>query len=397
MLIGAFNSLNKGDQSRVKALVITLKKILPNLKITLLSNQVNIDRIIYKDIPLNVVEKPWSGRFSKIVDGMYNLKKYDMFVEVSGESFTDYYFGKQSFIACFFYICLALILKKNIVLCAQSIGPFKNRAMFFLAKLVLNKVNLITLRETDSLGYLQKCRIGNPHIYLTADPAFLLEPAPYRKINEILSRENIAKDNRPLIGISIGYGSFKKVVFNHENLNKKRHELIEIVAKVIDNLQKELNAIVILIPHVLIPNEDDRIVLERLYKYLKKKHEIKLIYGDYSPEELRGLIGQCDLLITSRFHPLIHAVSMGVPSIAIAYSHKIPSFMRELGLEKYAYMVSDLTFDMLMAGIKDIWKKRESIRKRLKLNIKELQKRAFLNAWLIADLLSTRTIADGER
>ena len=49
-----------------------------------------------------------------------------------------------------------------------------------IAKFLLKRMALITLRERISKQHLEELGITNVPIYLTADSAFLLEPAPLR-------------------------------------------------------------------------------------------------------------------------------------------------------------------------------------------------------------------------
>ena len=62
------------------------------------------------------------------------------------------------------------------MLYANGLGPIKEKNIP-LVKYVLNKVDLITLRENVSLDEITRCGITKPKVRITADPAFNLEPA----------------------------------------------------------------------------------------------------------------------------------------------------------------------------------------------------------------------------
>ena len=53
-------------------------------------------------------------------------------------------------------------------------------------------------------------------------------------------------------------------------------------------------------------------------------------------ESTSALIGQLDLLVSSRFHSLVFALSRGVPAVAVGWSHKYPELMATFGLSEYA-------------------------------------------------------------
>jgi colanic acid/amylovoran biosynthesis protein len=162
------------------------------------------------------------------------------------------------------------------VIYAQSIGPFDNRFGKFLARFVLNRVDLITVRDEKSVEYLQKYNINKPPIYLTADPAFLLESAPCERISEILNVENIDKIDKSFVGLSIrSKGSLRRGISSTGSLEEKYQEYIKVMSKTVDYLIEKLDAEVIFIPHVIIPTEDDRIVHKVIYQSVKNKHKFK--------------------------------------------------------------------------------------------------------------------------
>ena len=52
-------------------------------------------------------------------------------------------------------------------------------------------------------------------------------------------------------------------------------------------------------PHVTNDDKpvDDRFVAKKIYEMAERKDKIRLINNDYSPDELKSIIGQCDLFI----------------------------------------------------------------------------------------------------
>jgi colanic acid/amylovoran biosynthesis protein len=86
-------------------------------------------------------------------------------------------------------------------------------------------------------------------------------------------------------------------------------------------------------------------------------------------------------------HSNIAALSMFVPTIAIAYTHKMPSFMKMLGQEKYVCDVMYITFDEIISKIKDAWNNRDKIKTELEPKIEKMKRNALLNAELVRDLV----------
>ena len=252
---------------------------------------------------------------------------------------------------------------------------------------MFNRTNLILVREELSKKYLDDNNIINPKTYVTADPAFLLNPFPQSSVFEILSEVGIGKIHKSVIGINPS-GLISR--FSGKERQKAEEEFANIMAKVIDNLVEHLNATVIMIPPVYTSNVDDRITINLISQKVKNKSKVKIIKNEYTPQELKGIIGQCDLFIGARMHATIASTSMLVPTVGIAYSHKIHGTIGEmLGQEKYVLDIKELDYESLISTINDVWVNREKIRKELEVKIPMVKEKAMLNGKLVKELLDS--------
>jgi polysaccharide pyruvyl transferase WcaK-like protein len=225
-----------------------------------------------------------------------------------------------------------------------------------------------------------------PKIYVTADPAFLLNAVPQSRVFEILSNEGIDEIQNSLIGINPSRLISR---FRGKWHQKAEEEFTNIMAKVIDNLAENLKATIIMIPHVYTGN-DDRMTINRIFRKVKNKSNVKIIKNEYSPQELKGIIGECDLFIGARMHATIAATSMLVPTVGIAYSHKMHGIIGEmLGQKKYILDIKDLDYESLISTINDAWENRDKIRKELEVKIPMVKEKAMLNGKLVKELLDS--------
>ena len=187
---------------------------------------------------------------------------------------------------CFLFILhianlfFGLLFDIPVVICAESIGPFKKKWNKRIAKKLLNKATLILVREDISTNHLRDIGVNKPPIHVTNDFAFLLKPAPSERVELLASENNIELTNKN-IGISLSkiianYG-FKDIQDNSEKYKK----YIRIIADVVDYLIIQFNATVILIPHVIEPKNDDRIVNRDVYELVNHKNSCKLLEKDY--------------------------------------------------------------------------------------------------------------------
>ena len=56
-----------------------------------------------------------------------------------------------------------------------------------------------------------------------------------------------------------------------------------------------------------------------------------MVMNEYDQSEIKGIIGSCDFFIGSRMHACIAALSQGIPTVGIAYSHKFIGVFDSIG------------------------------------------------------------------
>ena len=405
-------SWNKGSAAQVVSTMKILEKFIPNPKFTLLSCYLELDikhagkynlrivgyptrkshkaaqffyhstialfRCLLYKILLNVGIK-----ISAMIEERY-LKEYyntNIVVDLSGDSFSDSKGGKS--IINSITLLIALLFRKPIVFFSQSIGPFR-KWILRLPKFVLNHADLIIVREEITKHYLESIGIKKG-IYLTSDCAFVLEPCAREHVEEMLREENIYKIGRPLVGVSAS-----------AMLDDKSGRYVNVMTQIIDYLIEKKGAHVIFVPHNLSSNEgkidDDRFMSEKIYRLIKNKQKVNLIKGDYTPEELKGLIGLCDVFIGGRMHANIAALSSYIPVIATAWSHKYYGIMRALGQERYVCDLKSITTEDLKGKIAEVWDNRTKIKKALSNKMKTQKQLAWASGQLVRDLLDSLQI-----
>ncbi|GAJ06742.1 unnamed protein product, partial [marine sediment metagenome] len=134
---------------------------------------------------------------------------------------------------------------------------------------------------------------------------------------------------------------------------------------------------VVLMPHEIksrpdsIP--DDRYLCTLIRSQLGAGDPVFCLLGDYSAELLKAVIGNCDLLIGSRFHSLVAALSQSVPTVALGWSHKYSELMGDVGLEEFAVGFSDVELHQWLAMLDKAWREKTRTQDTLAWRIPELQ------------------------
>lgn len=290
----------------------------------------------------------------------------------------------------------AKILGKPVVLYGGSIGSLKKFPLILrgMIKIVLNNIDTITLREDVSYQHLKEIKFQNDNVSVTADPAFLLQAAPFERVKEIMKRESVYNKATALIGITVTREIASKAVASPTDFDEGYSKHIRMIAQVIDDITNRLNASVVFVPHCIgLSDElDDRIVANDIFQICKNQNKIKVITNEYGAGELKGLIGQFDLFIGERIHSVVNALSMYVPSIVISYStDQRLGIIKMTEQENAICYVEDLDADLLISKIDEIWADKEIIKKELEYKMELIKNRAMHNGTLLKSVLNSRS------
>jgi len=316
------------------------------------------------------------------LDEYYNA---DIVIDTGGDGLTEDYGTPINIVL---NLLPGVLLKKPVVIYAESIGLFNKWYNRELVRFLLNRVKLITLREEISEANVKKLGLKKIPVFMTADPAFSLGVPSDDKIREILAKEKI-KDKERIVGISVSK-LFSRYEFNTFTSRDNYEKYIGAMTKIIDYLIDTFRVKVVFIPHVIDwPRNDDRMVADEIGKMVKNKGNVISIKGDYTPEETKGIIGQCDLFIGARMHACIASASMYVPTITIAYSHKAYGIIGEmLGCRDLIIDIKDISFNTLRLAVDKVWRDREKIKEELKNRMESIKRRALLNAELVKKIIN---------
>lgn len=191
----------------------------------------------------------------------------------------------------------------------------------------LRSHHMITARE--SLTYRALKERGLDNVVQCTDSAFLLEPKECKLPDRFMSGNTVAVNISPLI-------------IRREN---RTGIVLRNIENLIQSIHENTGMNVALIPHVLMPSDNDLTLLQDVYDRLPHKERVCLVSGNLSAAELRYIISKCRFGIFARTHASIAAYSSCVPSIVIGYSIKSRGIAADLGLEDYVLGLQDFKDD----------------------------------------------------
>ena len=198
-------------------------------------------------------------------------------------------------------IQFAQLMRKEVVIFAQGIGPINGWFSTGLAKRWLKNANYISVRDENSLKLLNKWKIKNAN--LVCDPLYSLEvsqPERTTKIGIQLRKYNTLTDEL-----------FDNIVKQIRGRYYNRE--IELIS-----LQDEMDVGI-------------SQVFYNKVKAVEPSINIKIVKG-LNNDEIIKHISEYDCLIAMRYHACLTGIKYGVKTLAIAYDPKVEMLVRDHGI-----------------------------------------------------------------
>jgi colanic acid/amylovoran biosynthesis protein len=254
-------------------------------------------------------------------------------------------------------LALALLLEKPLILLPQSFGPLPGRLQRGLLRWLLDRSAFVAAREYRSLRFLAEIGLRRRALVLP-DMAFGM-PAAAGSAASPLVEQTLSGANQPLIGLTLLDWGAQNPRFR----NQRGYE--EAILALIGHLQRCYGATIVLFAQSYGPiaAQDDRRIARRIAA--GSPAAVALIDAALSPAELQAAYSRLDLLVATRMHSAIFALSAGVPALAIGYLHKSAGIMEMLGLERHVLDIDTIDAARLCAAFDRLWKERAAVRERL--------------------------------
>jgi polysaccharide pyruvyl transferase WcaK-like protein len=283
----------------------------------------------------------------KQISAIRAIIECDLYLEAAGVSFVD---GREKFLPLnILWLFLPLALGKPIVKVSQAIGPFKNPINRVLAKVFLPRVRLICARGRQTEAFLLGLGIRNYKVF--PDAAFSLNLTDARE--DLRQRYVFPRKGKSLVGISPSQVVYGKCL-------RKGIDYPAVMARFVEHLISERYDVV-LIPHSvregsIKTRNNDLPVLEKIYDRMTSKDAVCVVREELTPSELRILIGQLDFFVASRFHAMISALCMKVPTLVFGWSHKYAEVLDDFELSETALDYSNLSPEIVLDGFSSLEK-----------------------------------------
>lgn len=359
VISGYYGLGNSGDEALLESIISDLRKISPDVTVTALSGNADITK---KKYGISTV-----GRFN-LFSVLRELKNAKMLISGGGTLIQD----ATSTKSLIYYLGIIYLAKKlglKIMLYANGLGPIKDRNIKIVER-ILNRVDVITLRENISLEEIKRCNIKKPKVIVTADPAFNLVPSSEERALCLMERFSIPADKR-LIVVSV------------RECPGIMNDFSEKMASAIDGIAQK-GYYPVFIPMQI--SNDLNLSLEIANKMQNRS---SIIDKEIEVSDMLSIIGKADIACGMRLHMLIFASVMKVPMAGIAYDPKIKGFMDYMGQTTYVEL-DNFNEDDFLEALDYCHKNKEEMKAKLLKNFEVFKKKADENALLAIELLNSK-------
>lgn len=357
VISGYYGFRNSGDDALLMSIIEDLRSLKPDIDIVVLSKNPKETEKIYK---VKAVSR------ENVFSVLRELTNTKMLVSGGGTLMQDGT-STKSLLYYLWIIKIALALGKKVMLYANGIGPLYSKQNKARASKVLNKVDLITLRDKASYDELLKLGVNKPKTEVTADPAFRIQPDRAGS-DKILQGLGIPED-KPLLCVSV-----REWKNNCPDFEQK-------IAGLCDYASDKYGMFTVFLP--MQPQVDNDITVKICDKMQSRS---SVIGAGYDIQKLLQLIGKMTLCIGMRLHTLIYSSVACVPLIGLVYDPKVSGFLDYIGMDNYCG-VENLTLDELIKAVDKSMQNYNCIKDKLMKKRSELKEKAKRNAELAVKLL----------
>jgi polysaccharide pyruvyl transferase WcaK-like protein len=205
---------------------------------------------------------------------------------------------------------------------------------------ILNRVDVITLRDDNSDEELKSLGVTKPVIKITADPVFTIDVESSLSGNFFIKRAEVP-DGTKFCVVSI------------REWQKAKSGFEEIVAGLCDHLYKKYNIAALFVP---MQYPADMEISRRIIDKMQTK--AYLINRELSVPEIFSVLSECEMVIGMRLHSLIYATTLEKPALALSYDPKISAFMNSIS-QPDNLDVETLDLDEALCALEGIVENRE--------------------------------------
>lgn len=294
-------------------------------------------------------------------------------VDLAGVAFID---GREKFLPFNTLTLLpAWLLGTPVVKMPQAVGPFTRPVNRLCARLVLPMCRMVWARGGRTLDHLAQSGFSGMRFAQADDIAFNFQEdwsltreghTRLGKLFDQLDAMRNVEDVRGVIGICPS-----SVVAVKSRQEGGQYESI------LGHLVRDLSAqgfIVVLFPNATrdaagdAERNNDLPLIRRIRDDCQRANIERaplLVDFDVNAAGIKRVIARMDIVLVSRFHAMVGALSLGVPAAVLGWSHKYAEVMARFGMEDNVMDYQQLSPPELRAAVERVFDQRAAMRSRI--------------------------------
>ena len=358
MISGYYGFHNSGDDSILSSIISNLRCKCPNINITVLSKNPQ------ETAKIHGVDAIDRFNIRKIMSA---LRRTKLLISGGGSLLQDV----TSSASLYYYLAvmrLAKLCGAKVMLYANGIGPISKKRNIRCVKNVVNKTDLVTLREKNSRAELQGILEENVPVFVTADPVYALENGDRVWVDEAIRNSGIPD------GAEFFIIALREWKYSDKEIEAK-------IAEFADAVSQKYGIIPLVVP---MQDIYDKEISERIAKKINSR--CGLLECGLPPKTMMGIVGRAKFVVGMRLHTLIYAVKNSVPAIALDYDPKVDAVMESVG-QSFSMKVENIDVKKLCSLADEIIANREEICSQLSEKSQQYNVLAEKNVEMAIDLL----------
>jgi polysaccharide pyruvyl transferase WcaK-like protein len=370
--VGGPGHYHLGDEAMLEANLHMVRQLLPSIEFTVPSrdpvwtgNRYGVESFHFPQIPHSHTPESWTRKLAETPDGSGAWAKWlgEEITEVLRHSAGLMVSGGGNLCATWPDKVLERValmehareLGIPAVMLGQTLGPALSPDQRRLLAGPLQSLGWVGVRDESSVALASALGVSADRLHKQLDDAFFLDVLA---VEDERAKE-LKDEQRPWIVVTLD-SSFG---------TPARERTLSMLASQLDALADCLEAALVFVPHVGGADTsapDDTVAGRALSAKLRSK---LLFLGLWQPREVRWLIEQAAMVVSTRYHPLVFATAAGVPSLGIHsddYTRiKLRGALAAADLQGWCLSVEDAERGALLPLARELWHQRNAVRDRL--------------------------------